>query len=123
MFEELAIGKSAKLAKKFTPVHPDPKIGKKHGVSLMLYGKHSSEYQNAIAATIRARQDGEMTLDEGIEQAAKLIVACCAGWANTKAESEIKYDPEKLLEILVSSDYKWMRLQADRFIQQDDNYF
>lgn len=124
MFEQLRIGESAKSAKKFTPVHPNSAIGKKHGISLMLHGKHSEEYRNAIASMIRRSKDSEQSVDDSIEESAKLIVACCGGWEGvTEGSKAVKFSREKLLDILKDDDFRWMRLQAEKFMAQDSHFF
>lgn len=125
MFNKLKIGSKAKASKKFTPIHPDPAIGKSHGISLSLHGKHSEEYRNAIAATLRRSKRRELTIDESIEESVKVIVACCDGWDGvTDGDNKpIKYDAAKLSEHLNDDDYRWMRLQAEQFMAQDDNFF
>jgi hypothetical protein len=124
MFAKLKIGSAAKAANKFTPIHPDPAIGKSHGISLNLHGKHSEEYRNAIASTLRRAKRRELTVDESIEESVKVIVACCTGWEGvTEDDKAVKYDGKKLAEYLNDDDYRWMRLQAEQFMAQDDNFF
>lgn len=124
MFESLKIGNKAKASNKFTPVHPDPAIGKTHGISLSLHGKHSEEYRNALAAYIRKTKRGNLTNDEQSEETSRLIVACCDGWEGVTEEGkDVKFDRKKLFEILCDEDYRWMRAQADTFMAQDDNFF
>ncbi len=125
MFDKLRIGKSAKQAKKFTPIHPDISIGKKHGISLMLHGKHSIEYRNAIAGYVRRTSKRELSIDEQLEQSVKLIVSCCTGWEGVTDKSG-KLDPyssDKLFNILIDDDFRWMRIQAELFQTLDDNFF
>lgn len=125
MFDKLRVGKSAKEAQKFTPVHPDIDIGRKHGISLMLHGKHSIEYRNAISSYLRRTSKRELTIDEQLEQSAKLIVKCCEGWegVTTKEGKPEPYSAKKLMEILMDDDFRWMRLQAEQFQALDDNFF
>lgn len=128
MFDKLRIGSSAKEAKRFTPTHPNREIGKTHGISLLLHGKHSEQYANATAAMLRKRaRQGSFTTEEAIEESAKLIVACCDGWEGvTEAADDTKarkYNRKQLSEMLVENDFKWMRLQAEQFMQDDDAFF
>lgn len=125
MFDKLKIGSKAKAAQKFTPIHPDLAIGKSHGISLFLHGKHSQEYRNAIAATLRRSKRRDLTMDESIEESAKVIIACCDGWEGVSGEDKkpAKYEAAKLKVILEDDDYRWMRLQAEQFMAQDDNFF
>lgn len=126
MFDKLRIGDTAKEAKPFTPVHPDPSIGKKHGITIMLHGKHSEVYRNSIAAAIRkGNKGGSKSAEEMVEESARHITACASGWQGvTDAEGKAKkFDRKKLFEILCDDDFRWMRLQAEQFMQQDDNFF
>ena len=126
MFNKLRIGSQAKSAKKFTPIHPNPEIGKSHGISLLLHGKHSEEYRNAIAAMLRRSKRRELTTDESIEESAKLIVNCCEGWEGvTEDDSDKlkKFNREELMTLLQEDDFRWMRLQAEQFMNTDDNFF
>ena len=79
MFDQLRIGSDAKDAKEFTPVHPNPAIGKNHGISLLLHGKYSQQYLNGTAAMLRRAKRTAMTTEESIQESAKLIVTCCDG--------------------------------------------
>jgi len=125
MFDKLKIGSSAKASQKFTPIHPNPDIGKSHGISLLLHGKHSEEYRNAIAGTIRRSKRRELTIDESIEESVRVIVSCCTGWEGITDDDgkTVKYDGKKLSDILINDDYRWLRLQAEQFMAQDDNFF
>ena len=126
MFDKLRVGTKAKSAQKFTPVHPDPEVGRKHGISLFLYGKHSIEYRNAVAATLRKSQQQELNAEEAVEQSADLIVSCCSGWEGVTDgpdDKAVPYDAEKLRAILLDDDYRWMRLQAEQFMRTDVNFF
>ena len=128
MFDKLRIGDSAKSAKTFTPIHPDPTIGKKHGISLQLHGKHSVLYRNAIAAMTRRRKNRDITIDEAVDESVKLIVACCDGWEGVTEEKGkvteiVKFNRDKLTKVLSDDDFRWMRLQAETFMLQDDNFF
>ena len=126
MFNKLKIGLKAKAANKFTPIHPDPMIGKKHGISLSLHGKHSEEYRNAIAGTIRRSKKRELTLEESIEESAKMVAMCCDDWEGVTDEKDgttVPFDRKKLLEMLNEEDFRWLRLQAENFMAQDDNFF
>ena len=128
MFDQLRIGSDAKEAKSFTPTHPNRSIGKTHGISLQLHGKHSEQYANATAAMLRKRaRQGSFTTEEAIEESAKLIVACCEGWAGVTEKAdpkkEKKFNRKELSEMLVDNDFKWLRLQAEQFMQDDDNFF
>lgn len=124
MFSKLKIGTAAKSAKKFTPIHPDPAIGKSHGISLQLHGKHSEEYRNAIAATLRRAKRRDLTVEESIEESVKVIVSCCDGWDGITDDSKpVKYTNDKLTSYLLDDDYRWLRLQAEQFMAQDDNFF
>ena len=114
MFNKLRIGENAKSATKFTPVHPDPVIGTKHGISLMLHGKHSEEYRNAIAAMLRRSKE------DSIKESATLIGACCESYDGA---DEKKFDRKALIETLQHDDYRWLRLQAEKFMQEDSNFF
>ena len=120
MFDKIRIGDSAKQAKKFIPIHPDPKIGSKHGISLMLHGKHSEQYRNAIAAMLRRSKKGEMSVESSMDESAKLIAACCESYDGADSK---KFDRSALEETLKDDDYRWFRLQAEAFMQQDDNFF
>lgn len=123
MFEVLKIGESAKKPQKFVPKHPNPEIGDKHGIALYLHGKHSEEYRNAIAAMLRRQREkeGEQSPDEAINESVELITACCAGYDIGGKPAD--FDREKLAETLRADDYRWLRIQAERFMQQDDHYF
>lgn len=123
MFEALKIGDTAKQPQKFVPTHPNPAIGDKHGIALYLHGKHSEEYRNAIAAMLRRQRDkeGEQTPEDAIEESVQLISACCASYDIDGKPA--KFDRDKLMDTLRSDDYRWLRLQAERFMQQDNNYF
>ena len=125
MFDTLRIGQKAKESKKFTPVHPDDEIGTKHGVSLMLCGKHSTEYRNAIAKMIKRSKGKTLGTEESIRESARLIVDCCDGWEGVTddAGKPAKFDKDKLTAILLDDDFRWMRLQAEAFQQADDNFF
>lgn len=125
MFDKLRIGSDAKAAKDFTPNHPNAVIGKTHGISLSLHGKHSEQYRNATAALLRRAKRGTLTPDEAVEESAKLIVACCDGWVGvTDAENkEKKFNRKDLFEMLINDDFRWLRLQAEQFMQEDDNFF
>ncbi len=122
MFNKLRIGDNAKLAKKFVPTHPNPAIGNKHGISLLLHGKHSEEYRNAIADMLRRSKakDEDNDINDAIVESAKLIAACCESYEGGDTE---KFDRKALEETLQDDDYRWLRLQAERFIQQDSNFF
>lgn len=120
MFNTLRIGENAKQANKFVPVHPNPEIGKKHGISLMLHGKHSEEYRNAIAAMLRRQSKSEQSLEDGVRESATLIGACCESYDGA---DEKKFDRKALIETLQEDDYRWLRLQAEKFIQEDSNFF
>tara|TARA_Y100000310_G_scaffold3912_1_gene4798 strand:+ start:1040 stop:1417 length:378 start_codon:yes stop_codon:yes gene_type:complete len=125
MFKNLEIGASAEEAQKFTPRHPNPEIGKEHGFSLMLYGVHSAQYEKAVAAMIKqSRKDEDDDLDAAVKRSAKVIVACCNGWVNESKDAENeKYTPQKLQEMLVKHEFKWLRLECDKFISNGDNFF
>lgn len=125
MFDSLRIGDSAKSAKKFTPIHPNEDIGTSHGISLLLHGKHSEEYRNAIAKMIRRTKKKEQSVEESIKESVKLIVACCDGWegVNDSAGKKEKYDADKLTALMLDDDFRWLRLQAESFMQLDDNFF
>jgi hypothetical protein len=120
MFNKLRIGDNAKQAKKFVPTHPNPEIGNKHGISLSLHGKHSEEYRNAIADMLRRSKDNEDDIDKAMIESAKLIAACCEGYEGGDTK---KFDRKALEETLQDDDYRWLRLQCERFIQQDSNFF
>lgn len=125
MFEKLKIGESFKETRKFTPIHPNPDIGKKHGISLFLYGKHSEQYRNATAVTMR-KNKANMSLDERVEVSAQQIIACCTGWEGVTEKdekTEQTYNRGMLLKILTDDDFRWFRLQAEMFQLEDDNYF
>lgn len=132
MFDNLRIGKSAKTSKPFTPEHPNPAIGKTHGISLMLHGKHSEEYRNAMAAILRRgkdRKDEGMSAEEAVKvstnESAELIAACCDGWEGvTDADKKLKpFNRGELREMLADDDFRWLRLQAEKFIISDTNFF
>lgn len=120
MFNKLRIGENAKSAQKFTPVHPNPEIGKNHGITLMLHGKHSEEYRNAIAAMLRRSKKGEQSMEDSIKESAMLIGACCESY---EGADEKKFDRKALIETLQEDDYRWLRLQAEKFMQEDSNFF
>jgi hypothetical protein len=125
MFDTLRIGQKAKESKKFTPVHPDDEIGTSHGISLMLCGKHSTEYRNTIAKMIKRTKGKTLNTDESIRESARLIVDCCDDWKGVTDEAgkAVKYDKDKLTAYLIDDDFRWMRLQAETFMQTDDNFF
>ena len=120
MFNKLRIGENAKQANKFVPVHPNPEIGRTHGISLSLHGKHSEEYRNAIAAMLRRQKKGEQSMEDSIKESAMLIGACCD---NYEGADEKKFDRKALIETLQEDDYRWLRLQAEKFMQEDSNFF
>lgn len=124
MFDKLRIGDSAKESKPFTPVHPNEEIGKKHGISINLYGKHSEKYRNAVATTLR-RAKKNPTTDEMVEQSARLIATCADGWEGVTDDDgkPRKFDRKVLHEMLLDDDFRWLRLQAEQFMQNDDNFF
>jgi hypothetical protein len=35
----------------------------------------------------------------------------------------VKFDKDKLTSYLIDDDFRWMRLQAETFMQADDNFF
>ena len=147
MFDSLRIGNTAREAHKYTPVHPDPSIGTNHGISLLLYGKHSEQFRNASAALMREVNAGEKgkerTSEEAAAASARFVVTCCAGWEGAtmpapktkakkvKGEKNVyegkfvpePYDPAKLEAILKDDDFRWMRVGAERFLQDDRNFF
>lgn len=126
MLDNLRIGSEAKKAKEFTPCHPNPKIGKDHGISLMLHGKHSELYRNAIAEFARKTSTGEtLSLKEAIKANVTLIVSCCAGWIGVTGDDNKpdKYTPQKLTTTLLDDDFAWLRVEAEKFIRSDVNYF
>jgi hypothetical protein len=120
MFNSLRIGDKAKAANKFTPVHPDRAIGKTHGISLMLHGKHSPEYRNAIADMLRRSKKGDQSFEDTVEESAKLIGACCESY---EGGDDKKFDRKALIETIKHEDYRWLRLQAEKFMQDDTNFF
>ena len=125
MFEQLRIGESAKQAQKFVPNHPNPDIGTKHGIALYLHGKHSEVYRNAIADILRRSKGKERTTEEAIADSVELIVQCCTDFEGAADEKgkPVKFDRDKLRETLLQDDYRWMRVQADNFMQQDEHFF
>ena len=125
MFDNLRIGSDAKSTKEFIPVHPNPAIGKKHGISLSLHGKYSEQYLNGTAAMLRRAKRSGLTTEESIAESAKLIVACCENWAGvTDADGkDKKFNRKELLEMLTDDDFRWLRLQAEQFMSDDDNFF
>ena len=127
MFDQLRIGSEAKKAQKFTPIHPNPEIGKKHGISLLLHGKHSELYRNATADMMRRSRKGGRTTDGAIEESATLIVTCCAGWKGVTEKDdpkkEKKFNRRELHAMLIDDDFRWLRLQAEQFMQDDDPFF
>lgn len=125
MFDNLRIGSDAKSTKEFTPVHPNPAIGKKHGISLSLHGKHSEQYLNGTTSLLRKAKRGGMTAEESIAESAKFIVSCCEGWSGVtdKEGKPEKYNRKKLHDMLLENDFRWLRLQAEQFMGDDDNFF
>ena len=72
----------------------------------------------------RAKRAG-LTTEESIAESAKLIVACCEGWAGvTDADGkDKKFNRKELLDMLTDDDFRWLRLQAEQFMSDDDNFF
>lgn len=123
---DLEIGEEAKAAQEFVPEHPNPKIGKSHGVSLFLHGRHSPQYRDAIASTMRRqKKKGELSLEETIAESAKFISKCCDDYkgAKDKDGKPKKFDRKELAETLASEDYRWMRIACEQFMAEDDNFF
>lgn len=126
MFNNLRIGDKAKRAVSFTPTHPDPAIGRKHGITLSLHGKHSEQYRNAIADMLRrTKKNKDLSTDEAVEESAKLIASCAAGWEGVTGDDgkAKKFNQAELLEILKDDDFRWLRLQCEAFMAADDNFF
>ncbi len=121
----LEIGDDAKAAQKFVPEHPNPAIGTSHGVALFLYGKHSPQYRDAVAATMRRQKKGELSLAETIDESAKFIASCCEDYEGAKDENgkKKKFNRRELADTLASEDYRWMRIACERFMAEDDNFF
>ena len=125
MFDKLRIGSDAKDAKKFTPLHPNPKIGKTHGISLFLHGKYSEQYLEGTAAMLRRAKRTALTTEESIQESAKLITACAESWEGvTDADGKTKkFNKAELQTMLADDDFRWLRLQAEQFMSDDDNFF
>ncbi len=125
MFKGLEIGKEAVKAQKFVPVHPNPAIGDKHENYLMLFGKYSTVYRDTVGEILRENADNEPDQNKRIEQSAKLIVACCAGWGGATDEKgkPDRYTPEKLTKMLLNDEFRWIRIQADSYMLSDGGYF
>ena len=123
---DIPIGKQATLAQKFVPVHPDPAIGTNHGVSLMLFGKHSPQYRDAAATMLKSRakmakDDGDLDVEAAVKLSAEFVADCCSGYEiGGKAAT---YDRDALAETLGLEEYRWLRIQAERYSNQDDNFF
>lgn len=122
MFNELRIGSKAKEAQEFIPTHPNPSIGKNHGVKLYLHGKHSEVYRNAVADMLRQTKGKEQNAEDIARASAELIAKCCTGYV-TPDDKKPEYDREKLVETLADEDYRWLRLDAERFMNNDGNFF
>lgn len=122
---KLEIGEDAKSAQKFVPEHPNPAIGTSHGVALFLHGKHSTQYRDAVAATMRRQKKGELSLDETIKESARFIATCCEDYEGAVGEDgkPKKFNRKELVETLASEDYRWMRIACERFMAEDDNFF
>lgn len=122
---DLEIGEDAKKAQRFVPEHPNPLIGTSHGVALFLHGKHSPQYRDAVAATMRRQKKGDLSLEDTITESARFIATCCEDYEGAKDENgkAKKFNRKELAETLASEDYRWMRVACERFMAEDDNFF
>ena len=116
----LEIGKAAQTAQMFTPTHPDPSIGTGHKVSFMLFGKHSPQYRDAVAALMREQKEDE-TQEDRAKASAKFVATCCLSYTDAKGVKST--DMAELEKTLGSEDYRWMRVQADNFMSRDNSFF
>lgn len=122
MFDSLRIGSKAKEAQKYVPVHPNPAIGDKHGVHLLLHGKYSEVYRNAMADMLRRTKGKEQSPEEIARESAIFIADCCAGYV-TPDDKKPEFSREKLIETLEQEDYRWLRLGAEKFMTSDTPFF
>ena len=126
MLDKLRIGKSALAAQKFIPDHPDPAIGTSHGFHLYLYGKYSTICRDVVSDSLRSRQSRtrEPSTLELINDSVDMIVACCKDWGGyEEGDKVVKYSPDKLRELLLEDEFRWLRIGAEKFIMGDEHFF
>lgn len=97
------------------PIKDKPMIAK-------IYGKHTSEYKNAISSLMKKRSGKKnLSLEESNNQNNELLAACVAGFKNLDIETEYgKLDPKNVVECFEKA--FWLRDQVDSAVVDLENF-